>query len=166
MLVVVVSIAEGQHTLIPWTSRRCLMILALPLDSYEKCDTVLHFLLTHSRQTHRSFLSLFASLMRNPFTHHQATLTPLVLGGVAARSSSPKSSNGNVAISDGVGFSSRLSIFLGGVLGAATDREAGQPELLDEHGEESNINDDPKPAWAVTRHSEPISIDILGDKQY
>ena len=109
-------------TLIPWVSRRCLIILALPLDSYEKCETVRHLFLTHRRHTHRSFLLLLLSLIRNPFTHHQATFAPLVLGGVPARSSSFKSSNGNVAISPGVGFSSRLSIFLGGVCGVEPDK--------------------------------------------
>jgi hypothetical protein len=104
-------------------SRRCLIILALPFDSYEKCETVRHLFRTHRRQTHRSFLLLLLSLNRKPFTHHQATLTPFVLGGVPARNSLLKSSNGNAAISLGVGFSSRLSPFLGGVCGVEPDKK-------------------------------------------
>lgn len=131
--------------MIPCISRRCLTILALPFDSYEKCETVRHFFLTHRRHTHRSLLLSPLSLIRNPFAHHQATFTPRVLGGVAARSSSLNSSNGNVAISLGVGFSSRLSALLGGVWGGEPDKNEDWVESLDGQGDECSVNDVSEP---------------------
>src|SRR3546814_3223368 len=51
------------------------------------------------------------------------------------------SSNGNVAISLGVGFSSRLSALLGGVWGGEPDKNEDWVESLDGQGDECSVND-------------------------
>lgn len=142
----------------PWMSRRCLIMLALPFDSYEKWAIVLRFLLTQTRQTQRSFLLLLVNLMRNPLTHHQASLALFNLGGVAARSWPLNSSNGKVAISLGVGFSSRLRILPGGVCGQPRDGMEHRVEGPDGHGDEGSMSDDSEPSWADTKIGELWSI--------
>jgi hypothetical protein len=93
--------------LIPWMSRRCLILSALPFGSYEKGETVRPLLRarTDDKPTEVS-CRLLLSLHRTPFTT-TGTLTPSVLGGVPSRDSSCMSSNGTAASSLGAGVSSR-----------------------------------------------------------